>query len=676
MERKHTCEHCGGRIAYDGDAAGTRANCPHCSVEITLGVWENPTQAASPSARKAEPAPVWEVRSNRNSRPLVWAVVCGFVLLCAVIAGSAYYVVKKRTAQTPREDRGASVQAKSATPAQEESTPSKQPEEPSPESAEGVFKAFAQCTTTKDILKFIQNPDDLRERVNSYYAKLDLTAKDNLWKQFQKESEDRKIQVREDGSNSVWVSWHTGKNVFGNPIWSDATYYMSKVEWNWKIDWLSSVRWSAMSAKEFLLTKPKEPTEMRVTVKLRTNFDYIADRDRELVWPLTIAFSKDETKYQCFVRRDNQIGREIYTALKDAKDDARPIAWTLFVRFQGDTLIEVVDGWRGWRHSKRPAARVETTSPAPASDAVLLASGSKPGTSAGPTNDTASVPPTPKAGGMMLAGQSPASMPAPLTPGETVKAEPKPEPKPLSGASAIQRSLAQADGSSTQSLSETQVGRLLLGMVDRYNQEVASYKNTSATFLATATRFNALGDKLKNPGLSESELTIYIQLRSEFIRQKDLPELAKEKVELAHDSLSKALELFKQRMADTPPEGVSVNSWEEFKANGFRLQGAGSYLSLQNAPQALGYLLEDRKQKLDASTATKAVEADKKTVEMLKTRVKAGSDYAQYELALRHIAGKGVPKDEAEAIRLLRLSAASGYSKATKKLTEMDGTPK
>ena len=212
-------------------------------------------------------------------------------------------------------------------------------------------------------------------------------------------------------------------------------------------------------------------------------------------------------------------------------------------------------------------------------------------------------------------------------------------------------------------------------MVDRYNQEVAGYKYTSATFLATATRFNALADKAKT-GLSESEVLPFIKLRSEFTKQIDLPELANKKVELAHDSLSKALELLKQRMADAPPDGVSIDFWEDFKANGFRLPRAGPYLALQNAPQALAYLLEERKQKLDAATAAKALEADKKAVEMLKTRVKAGSNSAQYELALRYIAGKGVPKDEAEAIRLLRLSAASDHARAVKKLAELDAAPK
>ena len=129
MEQEQTCEHCGGRVTYDADAAGARANCPHCSHEITLG---NPTLAARPSVRQTGLAAEGEIASNRRSRPMVWASVCGFVILCAIIAGTVSYLSKKGAAlPMTGKSESASVPEKPTTPAQEESAPPKQSEEPS-----------------------------------------------------------------------------------------------------------------------------------------------------------------------------------------------------------------------------------------------------------------------------------------------------------------------------------------------------------------------------------------------------------------------------------------------------------------------------------------------------------------------------------------------------------------
>ncbi len=57
-------------------------------------------------------------------------------------------------------------------------------------------------------------------------------------------------------------------------------------------------------------------------------------------------------------------------------------------------------------------------------------------------------------------------------------------------------------------------------------------------------------------------------------------------------------------------------------------------------------------------------ETDKRIVESLKSRVADGSADAAYDLAQRHLTGKSVPKDEAEARHLMALSAARGNEDA------------
>lgn len=59
-----------------------------------------------------------------------------------------------------------------------------------------------------------------------------------------------------------------------------------------------------------------------------------------------------------------------------------------------------------------------------------------------------------------------------------------------------------------------------------------------------------------------------------------------------------------------------------------------------------------------------AAEADKRVVEFLQQRVKDGSADAAYDLGTRHIDGRGVKPDPAEARRLIELAAQRGSSDA------------
>lgn len=63
--------------------------------------------------------------------------------------------------------------------------------------------------------------------------------------------------------------------------------------------------------------------------------------------------------------------------------------------------------------------------------------------------------------------------------------------------------------------------------------------------------------------------------------------------------------------------------------------------------------------------------ADAKAVASYRKRADAGDAESQYELALRHLSGKGVAKDEKEAARLLKLAAAQGHKAAQKQLNGM-----
>ncbi len=61
----------------------------------------------------------------------------------------------------------------------------------------------------------------------------------------------------------------------------------------------------------------------------------------------------------------------------------------------------------------------------------------------------------------------------------------------------------------------------------------------------------------------------------------------------------------------------------------------------------------------------------RKTVEFQKQRAEAGSDTAQYDLAVRYLKGEGVQRDLERARRWLEKSAKAGNSLAAKKLKEL-----
>jgi hypothetical protein len=61
-------------------------------------------------------------------------------------------------------------------------------------------------------------------------------------------------------------------------------------------------------------------------------------------------------------------------------------------------------------------------------------------------------------------------------------------------------------------------------------------------------------------------------------------------------------------------------------------------------------------------------EAEKRLVENQKKRAMDGSDLAQYELGMRHLAGAGVEPNVPEGIRLLKAAAAAGNVSATRHL--------
>jgi hypothetical protein len=61
----------------------------------------------------------------------------------------------------------------------------------------------------------------------------------------------------------------------------------------------------------------------------------------------------------------------------------------------------------------------------------------------------------------------------------------------------------------------------------------------------------------------------------------------------------------------------------------------------------------------------------RKTIEFQKQRAEAGSDTAQYDLAMRYLKGDGLERDAAKARRWLEKSAKSGNTLAAKKLKEL-----
>ena len=80
----------------------------------------------------------------------------------------------------------------------------------------------------------------------------------------------------------------------------------------------------------------------------------------------------------------------------------------------------------------------------------------------------------------------------------------------------------------------------------------------------------------------------------------------------------------------------------------------------------------------EAVNAAAIVAAEKKSAEQnshainqLKIRIEEGSEAARYSLAMRYLEGRGLPVDEAEGMRLLRLAADNGNALARSKLKRL-----
>lgn len=69
---------------------------------------------------------------------------------------------------------------------------------------------------------------------------------------------------------------------------------------------------------------------------------------------------------------------------------------------------------------------------------------------------------------------------------------------------------------------------------------------------------------------------------------------------------------------------------------------------------------------LQADREAKLAAADERVVAMQFKRAEAGCPQAQYDLALRHLSGRGVALDECAAMGWLDLSANAGHQQAQK----------
>ena len=84
---------------------------------------------------------------------------------------------------------------------------------------------------------------------------------------------------------------------------------------------------------------------------------------------------------------------------------------------------------------------------------------------------------------------------------------------------------------------------------------------------------------------------------------------------------------------------------------------------------------EAKAEKAAQANAVKMSAADARAIAFLKKRIASGSASSAYRLAMRYLEGKGVPKDQAEAIRLLKLAHERGDKNAEFQLSELGAMP-
>jgi len=117
---KGECVHCGGRIEFPVEAAGTTADCPHCGRQTELLLAQPKDQPAIPG------------------RIIIWTLIAVFVLFAGF--GATLYALK-------RAQRWAEQQRKAAAVAKVSSTPSPRPVPPPQDDA--ITKAEFRISEVK-----------------------------------------------------------------------------------------------------------------------------------------------------------------------------------------------------------------------------------------------------------------------------------------------------------------------------------------------------------------------------------------------------------------------------------------------------------------------------------------------------------------------------------------------
>jgi len=180
---------------------------------------------------------------------------------------------------------------------------------------------------------------------------------------------------------------------------------------------------------------------------------------------------------------------------------------------------------------------------------------------------------------------------------------------------------------------------------------------------------------IREGGTREPYTTVFISDINGFADGDTFRSLAKESGVLEYVTVLGAKKTVRQF---TPPYKANEAQVTKFQ---FLERLESQAKSIASDKAAAASLIEGQKQlqqqaerrkaeseKAQADRDEKQFAIDAKTVAFYRRKAEAGDALGQYEMALRLLAGKGVSKDEAEAVRLLELAAKQGHEKASQLL--------
>ncbi|MGK0188662.1 MAG: hypothetical protein ACI9R3_004474 [Verrucomicrobiales bacterium] len=171
-----------------------------------------------------------------------------------------------------------------------------------------------ECETPEELFKFVRNPEQVKDRFDSYYrdGRGELPIKE--WLTVQGE-------LRIDYDEELKIAIFYASREDGEPWW----VVFEETAEGPKLDWESFVRYSEMEVPDFLNAQPKEPKEFRVLAMIDDYFNYKYSDPREFVC-VRLFDPTESFMFYGYVKKESDLGRTIRSQVPPKRVTINPLS--------------------------------------------------------------------------------------------------------------------------------------------------------------------------------------------------------------------------------------------------------------------------------------------------------------------------------------------------------------